>query len=222
MKRVLTTLIVCILAAGIAVAEPVDAGKSLVVRTFQFKYKDADRAAGVIKPLISAQGSMSIQPTANALVVTDRAENIKAVAAALADFDTPPRALKLSVHLIAAGRGDGSAAIPADLREIAGKLSILGYNAIEDLGTANIEGREGEPASADLPTGYREDFRFGEIDASSDSVKVNDFKVSRLQKDQLVQLYKASLNLRIGQTLIFGVTKNQGGRALFLVFVVRR
>jgi len=223
MKQLVTALFVCLLATGIAVADPVaQGGRALVVRTFQFKYKEADRAAAIIKPLISTEGSMSIQPAANALVVTDRAENIKAVASALADFDTPPRLLKLSVRLVAASRGEGGGAVAADLRELAGKLAVLGYNRIEDLGTANIEGHEGEPASVDLPTGYREDFRFGEIDPSSDSVKVNDFKVSRLQKDELVQLYKASLNLRIGQTLIFGVTKTQGQRALFLVVNVKR
>jgi hypothetical protein len=225
MKRLLTTFLLCVLAAGVAMADPApaaDSGKSLVVRTFQFKYKDADRAAAIIKPLVSTEGSMSIQPSTNALVVTDRAENVKTIAAALSDFDKPPQALKLTVRLIAAARGDSAAAVPADLREIAGKLAVLGYNSIEDLGIANVEGHEGEPASVDLTTGYREDFRFGEIDPGTDSVKLNDFKVSKLQKDQLVQLYKASLNLRIGQTLIFGVTKNQGGRALFLVFSVHR
>jgi hypothetical protein len=108
------------------------------------------------------------------------------------------------------------------LREIAGKLSMLRYNAIESLGSANVEGHEGEPASVDLGEGYRAEFRFGEYDAASGSIRLNDFKLSRIQKDQVVSLFKAGLNLRIDQTVMFGATKTQGQRAVFLVFVAHR
>ena len=69
----LATLLFC--GAAIA-ASPADTAKALSVRTFTFKYKDAEKAAAVIKSLVSAEGSMSIQPANNALVVTDRPENL--------------------------------------------------------------------------------------------------------------------------------------------------
>ena len=222
MKRVLILLTLCLFATGVAIAEPAAETKALNVHTFQFKYKDADKAAAIIKPLMSAEGSMSIQPASNALVVTDRAENMKAITNALASFDTPPHSVKLSLHLVAAGRSDTPGKITPEMREIAGKLAILRYNAIDDLGDANVEGHEGEPATIDLHNGYRVDFKFGEYDPSSDSIKLDDFRLSKVQNDQLNQVYKATLNLKVGQTLIFVATKTQGQRAIFLVANARR
>jgi hypothetical protein len=222
MKRALILLTLCLFATGVAIAQPAPAAKALNVHTFQFKYKDADKAAAIIKPLMSAEGTMSIQPASNALVVTDRAENMKAIANALASFDTPPHSVRLSLHLVGAGRAETPTKITPEIREIAGKLAILRYNAIDDLGDANVEGHEGEPATIDLHNGYRVDFRFGEYDPSSDSVKLDDFRLSKVQNDQLNQVYKATLNLKVGQTLIFGATKTQGQRAIFLVFNARR
>jgi hypothetical protein len=222
MKRALILLTLCLFATGVAIAQPAPAAKALNVHTFQFKYKDADKAAAIIKPLMSAEGTMSIQPASNALVVTDRAENMKAIANALATFDTPPHAVRLSLHLVSAARAEVATKVGTDMREIAAKLAILRYNSIDDLGDANVEGHEGEPATIDLHNGYRVDFRFGEYDPSSDSVKLDDFRLSKVQNDQLNQVYKATLNLKVGQTLIFGATKTQGQRAIFLVFNARR
>jgi type II/III secretion system protein len=224
MKRALILLTLCLFTTGVAFAEPAAAAdtKALNVRTFQFKYKDADRAAAIIKPLMSAEGSMSIQPASNALVVTDRAENMKAISNALGDFDTPPHAVRLSLHLVGAARAEAASKIDPSMREIAGKLAVLRYNAIDNLGDANIDGHEGEPTTIDLQNGYRVTFKFGEYDPSSDSIKLDDFRLSKVQKDQLVQMYQATLNLKVGQTLIFGATKMQGQRAIFLVFNARR
>jgi hypothetical protein len=222
MKRVLILLTLCLFATGAAFAEPAADAKAVNVRTFQFKYKDADRAAAIIKPLMSAEGSMSIQPASNSLVVTDRAENMKAIASALGDFDTPPHAVKLSLHLVGAKRAEMPSKIDPSLREIAGKLAVLRYNSIDDLGDANVDGHEGEPTTIDLQNGYRVTFKFGEYDPSSDSIKLDDFRLSKVEKDQLVQVYQATLNLKVGQTLIFGATKTHGQRAIFLVFNARR
>jgi hypothetical protein len=226
MKRVLLTLLVIALGTGAAFAEPAD-GAKLSVRTFQFKYKDADRAAAMIKPLLSADGSMSIQPAANSLVVTDHSENLKSVMSALADFDAPARGIRLEVRIVGASRVDPGAAprVADEIRDIAPKLAMLRYNAIESLGNANVEGHEGEPGAIELPSGYRADFKFGEYDPASDSIKLNDFRLSHLtgeKHDQLAQLYKASLNLKLGQTIIVGAAKPSGNRALMIVLSAKR
>lgn len=227
MKHCLISIFVLLFACGMALADTADSARALSVRTFQFKYKDADKAAAIIKPLLSAEGSMSIQPSSNSLVVTDHAENLKAITAALTEFDAPARAVKLMLRLVAASRVDPAAAprVTDDLRDVASKLSMLRFNAFEALGDTEIEGKEGEPELIDLSTGYRAEFRFGEYDPASDSIKLNDFRVSKLQgpqKDQLVPLYKATLNVKVGQTLIVGASKPQGQRALMIVVVARR
>jgi len=224
MKRSLITIAALLMIWSAAFADDAAEAKTLSVRTFTFKYKDASKAAEIIKPLLSAEGSMSIQPSSNALVVTDRAENLKSVAKALTQFDAPPQAFRLVVRLLGASRVEGSPPKPPDdLKDLAPKLAMFRYNAFESLGNGDVAGREGDPGLLTLPTGYRADFKFGEYDPASDSVKVSDFRLSKLQNDVLTSLLKTTLNLRIGETYVFSVAKGpQSPRALMIVLVARR
>ena len=198
-----------------------DAAKSLTVRTFSFKHKTPEAAASVIKPLMSAEGSVSIQ--ANAISVSDRAENLKSVAAAIAQFDVPPQLFRLEVKVVVAGRVNGTPAVPADLKDVAAKLAILKFNSFESLGNASIEGREGENGMFDLASGYRSDFRFGEFDPASGSVRIADFRLLRVQKDQATPLMKTTLNLRLGQTVILTATRlPESQRAVMVVLTARK
>jgi hypothetical protein len=223
MKRALITFATLLLLSGAAFANDADASRPLSVRTFTFKYKDPGRAADIIKPLLSAEGSISIQAGTNALVVTDRPEILKTLAKALNEYDAPPQAFKLVVRLIGASHAEGSPKVGEDLKDVAPKLGMLRFNALENLGAADFAGREGDPGILTLPTGYRAEFKLGEFDPASDSVKVTDFRLSKLQGDQITPLLKTTLNLRLGQTYIVGATKNaQSQRALMIVLIARR
>ncbi|HEX9457976.1 MAG TPA: secretin N-terminal domain-containing protein [Thermoanaerobaculia bacterium] len=233
LKRTLLMISMMAALSGAAIAEPpaapaaADTKAPLAVRSFTFKFKQADKAAAAIKPLLSADGSMSIQPSTNSLVVTDRTENMKAVAKMIGDFDKEPQSFRLYVRIVGASRVDGTPKIADDLKEVARKLAILlPYNSFESVGEATVQGKEGDPGLIDMRTGYRADFRFGEYDAASDSIAVKDLQISRLtgaQKDQLTSLLKTTLNLTIGQTYILGASKApQSQRALMIVLVARR
>jgi hypothetical protein len=230
LTRIAMVFLALVLAPGIALANDADAdaGQTLSIRTFQFKHKEADKAAAIIKPLMSADGSVSMQPGSNSLTVTDRPENLKAIAAALTKYDAPAQAFKLTVRLVSASRVDAASAPPIaeSLKDVAAKLSMLRFNAFESQGDAEVVGHEGEPGIVDLGTGYRADFRFGEYDPTSDSVKVNDLRIARLegpQKDQLNPLLKTSLNLKLGQTVILGASKAPSSqRALMIVVAAKR
>lgn len=228
LKRILLTISMTLAFCGAALAEPAaaDSKPGLAVRSFTFKFKQADKAAAAIKPLLSADGSMSIQPSSNALVVTDRAENMKAVARMIGDFDKEPQSFHLYVRIVGASRVEGSPKIANDLKDVARKLAMLPYNAYENVGEATVQGKEGDPGLIDMETGYRANFHFGEYDPASDSIAVKDLQISKLtgvQKDQLTSLLKTSLNLTIGQTYILGAAKApQSQRALMIVLVARR
>lgn len=229
--RTLSLLLILLCAAPYAAAEvtatageagDAAAAQSLSVKTFQFKHKNAEKAIAIVKPLLSSDGSIALQSTS--LVVTDRVANIKAITAALAQFDRPAQAFHLNVRLIAASRVAAASAprVPDDLKEVAAKLALLRYNAFESLGDVRVEAKEGDPGLLDM-TGYRADFRLGEYDAASDTVRVEDFRLSRLQGDQLTQLVKTTLNLKVGQVFILGATKSaQSERALLVVVTANR
>ena len=222
MKRLLTIVLTLLFLSVSAFADDAaEVGKSLTVRTFQFKYKKAENAAAAIKPLMSAEGTVTLRPAANSLVVTDLPENMKKIAATLADFDVEAQPFRLSVRLVSAGRGTTPRVAP-ELRDIESKLGLMRYNALDSLGSADVLGREGEPGQIDL-NGYRADFRFGEYDPASDSINLVDFKLSRLEADQLAPMMKTTLNLKLGQTVIIGATKQaQSQRALMIVFSAKR
>src|ERR1700687_3965662 len=117
MKRALITFATLLLLSGAAFADDADASKPLSVRTFTFKYKDPGKASEIIKPLLSAEGSISIQAGSNALVVTARPEVLKTLAKALNDYDAPPQAFRLVVRLIAASRAEGTPKVSEDLKD---------------------------------------------------------------------------------------------------------
>lgn len=224
MKRFAVMLMALLLVSGAAFADAADAGKSLTVRTFTFKHKQAEHAAAMIKSLMSADGSMSIQPKSNSLVVTDAAENMRKIAAALTEFDTAPQPFRLSVQVLSAGRGGGKTTrLPEELRDVESQLALLRYTVIEPVGGAEVSAREGEPGLVDL-TQYRADFKFGQYDPASDTIALSDFKLSRLEGDQLTAVTnKAGLNLKLGQTVVMGLTRDaKSQRALFLVLSARR
>jgi hypothetical protein len=228
LKRALLIIPMLLALSGAAFAEPAaaTADAALAVRSFSFKFKQADKAAAAIKPLLSKEGSMSIQPSTNSLVVTDHAENLKSVAKLIGDFDKEPQSFRLYVRVVGASRVEGTPKIADDLKDVARKLAILPYNSYESVGEATVQGKEGDPGLIDMSTGYRANFKFGEYDPASDSIAVNDLQIAKLtgaQHDQLTSLLKTSLNLTIGQTYVLGASKApQSQRALMIVLVARR
>lgn len=224
MKRptLLTAALLLLMATG-AFADAADAGKRLSVRTFQFRHKQADRAAAVIKPYMSAEGSMSIQPASNSLVVTDAPVNLKKIAAAIAEFDAASRSYRLAIRIVSASRAAaGSERTDEGLEDVAPKLALLRYNSLEKVGAADVSGSEGEAGQVDF-TGYRADFKFGEYDPSSDSMKLSDFRLSKVEGNQLDPLLKTTLNLKLGQTVVIGATRQpQSQKALMIVVSATR
>lgn len=205
-------------------------GSGLTVRTFQFRHKEAGKAAVAIKDLISTEGSISIQPSSNTLVITDRTDNLKKVAEFLQKFDAGSRSYKISIRLVAAARVPvEEARIPEDLKSVSEKLSgMLQFNSFENLGEISAEGSEGDNVVCDLQSGYHADFRFGEYDTASDSIRIGELQLSRLQPaegsgGELVKILKTSLNLKLGQTVILGASRvPKSQKALMIVLVAKK
>ena len=221
-RRILLTLVLALSLTGAAFADPVaDAEKTLAVKTFQLKHKEADKVAAMIKPLMSADASVTIQPGTKSISVTDTAENLKAIAAAIGKYDAPAQMVQFSVRLIGATRGEPR--MPDELKDVSGQLALLPYKSFDAIGSANVEGREGENGFVDIGNGYRAEFRFGEYDPATDTIRISDFKLGRLQNDQLTPLLKTTLHLKAGQvTIVSAAREPQSARAVMIVFKAKR
>lgn len=228
MKRIVLLVVIAALAAFGVAAQQAD-GK-VVVQTYKFKFKTADRAAQVIRPLMSSEGSVSIQPGSNTLVISDRADNVARITDAIDDYDVPSRTFKLEIRLVAAGRVTGTPpAVPDDLKEVSTKLSgVLRFNSFEKVGEIIVAGREGDAVKRDVDGSYHADFTIGEYDPVTGSVQLSEFRLGRYQqtaagRKELSELLKTTLNLKIGQTLVLGASKlPESNRALMLIVVARQ
>lgn len=98
----------------------------LVTEVVRLRYIDASQAVDTLRPLVSAQGSVTANRNANSLVVVDFADNVRRIRALVQSIDRDATATRL-VHLRNAGA-----------REMAASLQQLG---------ATAAGANGAPAS---------------------------------------------------------------------------
>jgi type II/III secretion system protein len=233
MKTKLSLVTLALLLLSVVALADDDAGRSggLASRSFKLTFRSPERAAVVIKPLVSAEGSISLQPANNTLVVTDHPENLRSISEALQKFDAPSKPFRVELKLVAASRADTPQPVSEDLKEVASKLgAVLRFNSFEKLGEFVAEGKEGD-ALANLKVGdtYRADLKFGEFDPVSEGLRLQDLQLSRIQqvKDGETEaaslLKRTSLNVKLGQTLILGAQRvPESDRALMLILIAHR
>lgn len=226
-KKSTILILLALLIAPALFAAPAAADEPLAARTFQFRYRDASQAAVVIKPLISASGSVSIQPSTNTLVITDSPAVLLEIAKALRAYDAPPQAFRIEVKLVAASRAAAAPPVAEDLREIASKLSgVLRLNRFEKLGEVSARANEGEPVLTGLDTHYRAEFEVGEFDPVSQTIRLEQFRLTRLPEgsgDVLQLLKPTTINMRLDQTHVIGTSRlPNSDRILMLVLVASR
>lgn len=224
-RAVIAVMFLALLGSAVAVAAPA-ADEKLTARPFQFKFRDASRAASVIKPLISASGSVSIQPSSNTIVVTDTPAALRGIARAIAEYDAPPKTFTVELRLVAASNTRNPPPVPEDLREISAKLSgVLRFNRFDKLGEIRAMGREGDPVLADLDGSYRADFKMGEFDPISQTLQLSEFRILRVPQGggEVQQIFRNStLNLRVGQTVVLGASRlPDSNRILMLVLTAQ-
>lgn len=221
------TVFLLVLVSSFAWANDDDAA-ALRTRSYKLSHRLPERAAAVIRSLISSEGSISIQPGNNTIVVTDRAENLASITRALEQFDAPGKPFRIELKVVAASRAGTPAKVPEDLKEVSARLgAVLKFNSFEKLAEFNAEGKEGDTlANLEISQAFRADVTFGEYDPVKDVVRLQDLQISRVQAgdpDAVEPLLKrTTLNLKVGQTVILGAQRPESDRALMFVLIARR
>ena len=76
---------------GIVASGPVTAGGDrLVTQVITLRYESAAQLVNVLRPLITPNNTIAAYPNANALVITDYADNLKRLDRIIASLDQPP------------------------------------------------------------------------------------------------------------------------------------
>jgi len=225
-------------ALGIAVpaAAANDPGTADAVsaRVYEVKFKSLADAAEVIGPLLTPQGSVTLQPRLKTLTVQDRVFVLDRVQSLLQNFDVAPRNVEIAMSLFLGtdrreqevGRIIPPSSMTTDVRGIAETLSdFTKWNAYELLGGRAVTGAEGGRVTVNLSDEYRVAY---DIDTVRDqSVKLTNFVLQRITrsadgKEKVQDVYSASVVLPVGRSLMLGAAQNpESKRALFLSLKAR-
>ena len=72
----------------VAVGQP-PTGNQIVTQIFRLNYEPANNLVAVLRPLISPNNTINVNPGSNALVITDYADNLQRLARIIATLDVP-------------------------------------------------------------------------------------------------------------------------------------
>lgn len=195
---------------------------ALELHAYSFRYQVAREALPLVYPLLTARGTVELQPESNTLVIRDQPDALRRIMSVLAAFDHPPRAIRLKLQMIEAGpRGvspPSSHALPPALRRQLHEL--LRFDAYRVVAEAILHTREGESVSYDLGPAYRVRFRLGT--AIRQRLKLRGFTIEREVEGSAKKsppLVHADLNLWLSEPLILGLTRDESSRHALMVVV---
>jgi hypothetical protein len=230
-RAVLRILMAAVLGAVGASGAAEPAADPVSARAYEVKFKSLADAAELISPILTPQGSVTLQPRLRALTVEDRVSVLDRIGSLLKSFDVAPRNVEIAMSLFLgtdrreqeAGRTVPPAAMTTDVRGIAETLGdFTKWNAYEPLGGRAVTGGR---VTVNLSDEYRVSY---DIETVRDqSVKLTNFVLQRItrgpdDKERVQDVYKAGVVLPVGRMLMLGAAQNpESKRALFLTLQAR-
>ena len=221
--------------AGLPADAQAPASPAILARAFVVHHRALADAADIVQPILSADGSVKLQPRLKTLVVEDRSDVLARVAALLESFDLPPRNVEVTLSLFlgtAQERPAQSVGAASFSREVRGVLETLGdftkWTSYEPLGSRAVIAVEGgAPIVADLSDEYRVVFTVDAVQIEQRAVTFKRFSLQRRRvdaqgKETREDLYTAGMVLPLERLQTVGAASDPGSkRALFLTLQVR-
>ena len=203
-------------------------GADLELRVFGLRHRPVRDAAAVVEPLLSAEGTILLQPRLNSLTVRDRPEVLDRVAAAISRWDAQSAAFRLRVSLLQAlESGPGFNQQDPLLREVASGLTkLFGYHSCAVIDTLRVTAEDGKVVESEAGGGrYLVRFEVNAVPENGNRVRLQKFEV--MQRDgngpspQVRPLLStASINLVVGQTSIVGLSRGEHAPQALIVVLV--
>ncbi len=206
-----------------ATAAPADAAAEAGVRlmVFSLERQTVFEALTVVRPLLSVQGSVELDPNRNTISVRDNLAALSRVATAIRAFDRESRPVRIDVSLILAETAKispirPSTGIAPDL--LARLRQLLRFENFSLLAHSQISSFEGEAVVYDMAQGYRLNFELGSV-GDGKRLRLAGFRMVRALPGQPErELVRSVVNLGLDQPLILGLTRDEAAdRALMLV-----
>ena len=213
-----------VLAAGSVLA----ADQSL--RVFKLHFRPAHEAAALVEPLLSAEGSVLLQPRLNAITVRDAPEVLGRVADVLAKWDVAPQTYKLRVWVFVASRGPRPPERPPfPIPELGERLyQLFPFTNYEEVGSVQVTAADG--SSVETATGDRYQLRFLVRSVPQDPERVQLAQLEFTRRDRgtdnaevLRPLVRSTVSLLLRQHSVIGSARSEDAhKALFLILFAER
>ncbi len=194
---------------------------ALRLMVFSLQRKRVFDALAVVRPLLSEQGSVELDPAHNTISVRDNLSALSRVATAIREFDRESRPVRIDVQLIRAETAKISP-VPFDVGiapDLLGRLrQLMRFETFTLLAHSQIASREGEEVVYEMAQGYRLNFELGSI-AAGKGIRLAGFRMVRvLPGEPENELVRTVVHLGLDQPLILGLTRDEAAdRALLLV-----
>jgi len=207
---------------------PAPAAARLPTQLFTVRFKDVNDVYLLIEPLLSARGSVQMQPRLHTLAVTDDPETLQKIEVLIQSYDLPPRNVEVALQLILATTAEKPPEkISPRIRGVIEKLNEIStkWSDYRLLGSATVTSSEGEKTSVEMGEDYRISFA---VDYANDEQKLVRFKRFTLDRretprdrestgENFTRVLDTALNLKSDKLYIFGASKlESSNRALFM------
>ncbi len=234
------------LLSSVTFAQP---GRGHQVYAYTLKHQPVREAVTLVRPYLSAAGTVEEQSRANTLVVRDTRAALARVRRVLEGFDRPPQDLRFEIQIIRAGPKRQVVSPPTDEPETAGLpdevvkrlRDLLRYDEYQVLAEAAVTSKEGQEVTYSLGQSYSVSFRLGSVLGSSilpssstsrpERLKLQDFRILRhaansANKGRQLEpreLFHATLNLWIDRPLNLVLAQDESSQeALMIAISCRR
>jgi hypothetical protein len=201
------------------------------VQAFRLHYHSPAEAAALVGPLLSANGSLLLQPSAETIVVRDRPDIVTRVAATLRAWDVQPAGFSVDLSLLrASATAAGLALTPGiDQQVLAGLRNLFGFRSFVLIDSLVIRATDSTPVETAAGSRYLVSFVPRWSPDGTNRVILSAFELGR--RDPLPSgietvrpiMRRGTVNVRFDQTSVISIARSEEAReALVLVLRARR
>lgn len=195
------------------------------VSVYQCRYRPAREAAAVAEPLLSAEGSLEIQPRLNTIVVRDRPEVLQRVAAALARWDAAPASFRVRIRLIMASTAPPPRGQPRPRLEGLGSelTGLFNFGSYQEIDTVEVSAADGSLMETSAGTVYRVRMRLRGVEGDPTRLQLAPFELARREGPGQGMIHrsilKSTVSLQVGQTGILVATRSEEAKQALIVIL---
>jgi len=229
-------VVLLLVAAPLAAQE---SGSGIRVYAHTLKHQSTGDVLPLVRPYLSARGTVEEQPRARTLVIRDTPAVVAKIIPVLEALDHPPWDLRFDIRVLRAGPkrnlvspAEPSAALSeAELPEelVARLRGLLRYDDYHLLASAGVTSKEGEEVTYSLGQSYNVSFRLGSVMAGQ-RLRLEGFRISKKVRNpankgrwlEPRELFYATLNLWMDRPFTLVLAQDDSSREALMVAITCR